>query len=262
TGKYPHSCGVPVNDVPLPASPRSCRSAATIRVSSASGAWKEESASRFRSTRPAPGRLRILGGEHLQPRLFSSAILPRPLRADPDPGLRRDRLDRFGNRIPGKRARAGKPFCLYWQPPTPHDPYIAPPGFEKMYDPERIELRKNWQAGAKQHGTRQSIAGYYAAIACLDEQIGRLLKKLDEIGQRDNTIVFVTSDHGDMQGSQGTFLKRRPWEESVRVPEIFRWPAALKPRQSDAPFSHVDVVPTLLNLCGGCSAPQADRAPG
>ncbi len=59
-----------------------------------------------------------------------------------------------------------------------------------------------------------------------------------------------------MQGSQGTFLKRKPWEESVRVPGIFRWPAALEAgRQSDAPFSHVDVVPTLLELCGSHPAP-------
>jgi arylsulfatase A-like enzyme len=150
-----------------------------------------------------------------------------------------------------KAHERGKPFCLYWQPPSPHDPYIPPPGFEKLYDPEKIELRKNWQPGAKQHGTKKDIAGYYAAMACLDEQIGRLLQKLDETGQRENTIVFVTSDHGDMQGSHGTFLKRKPWEESVRVPGIVRWPASLKAgRQSDAPFSHVDVVPTLLELCG------------
>ncbi|MGH9661172.1 MAG: sulfatase family protein, partial [Bryobacteraceae bacterium] len=48
-----------------------------------------------------------------------------------------------------------------------------------------------------------------------------------------------------------TFLKRKPWEESVRVPGILRWPAGFRGGwKSDAPFSHVDVVPTLLGLAG------------
>ena len=143
-----------------------------------------------------------------------------------------------------------KPFCLSIQYGPPHDPYQVPPGYEGMYEPEKIELRKNWKTGSRS-GSPKDIAGYYAAIACLDQEIGRLLDKLDQLGQRENTIVVVTSDHGDMLGSQGTFLKRKPWEESVRVPGIFRWPAGLKPGlRSTAPFSHVDAVPTLLGLCG------------
>jgi arylsulfatase A-like enzyme len=54
-----------------------------------------------------------------------------------------------------------------------------------------------------------------------------------------------------MLGSQGQRLKRKPWEESVRVPGILRYPARVKAgRQADALFSHVDVAPTLLALCG------------
>ena len=66
-----------------------------------------------------------------------------------------------------------------------------------------------------------------------------------------NTIVLFTSDHGDMLGSQGQRLKRKPWEESIRVPGILRWPARVKAgRRVDALLSHVDFAPTLLSLCG------------
>jgi arylsulfatase A-like enzyme len=53
-----------------------------------------------------------------------------------------------------------------------------------------------------------------------------------------------------MLGSHGLFLKRKPWEESARVPGIVRWPAGMKvAKTTEAPFSHVDMVPTLLGLC-------------
>jgi arylsulfatase A-like enzyme len=265
TGKYPHSCGVPVNDIPLPAEEKTIAKILAERgyFTGFIGKWHLEGGKRMPGF-VAPGARRE-GFEYWAANICSHDYFHQQyFRDDPEP-IRIQGYDAIGWTELGiefleKARRHAKPFCLYWQPPTPHDPYIPPPGFEKLYDPEKIELRKNWKAGAKQHGTRQAIAGYYAAMACLDEQIGRLLKKLDQIGQRDNTIVFVTSDHGDMQVSQGTFLKRKPWEESVRVPGIFRWPAALEAgRQSDAPFSHVDVVPTLLELCGSHPAPGAGR---
>jgi arylsulfatase A-like enzyme len=67
----------------------------------------------------------------------------------------------------------------------------------------------------------------------------------------ENTIVLFSSDHGDMLGSQGKILKRKPWEESIRVPGIMRYPGVVPPRrETDALFSHVDFAPTLLSLCG------------
>jgi arylsulfatase A-like enzyme len=120
-----------------------------------------------------------------------------------------------------------------------------------MYRPEDIVPRKNWQPGVQRGGSVKDIAGYYAAIACLDGEIGRLLKRLDESGLRDNTMVLFLSDHGDLLGSHGSIRKQKPWEESVVVPGLLRWPAALKAGvTSEALVSHVDVVPTLLGLCG------------
>jgi arylsulfatase A-like enzyme len=72
---------------------------------------------------------------------------------------------------------------------------------------------------------RKEIAAYYAAITAVDEQVGRLLGALEDLGRARDTIVLFTSDHGDMLGSHGQRLKRKPWEESIRVPGILRYPA-------------------------------------
>ena len=74
---------------------------------------------------------------------------------------------------------------------------------------------------------------------------------MKDLGLEKNTIVLFTSDHGDMLGSQGARLKRKPWEESIRVPGVFRYPARVQAgRTTDALLSHVDFAPTLLSLCG------------
>ncbi len=63
--------------------------------------------------------------------------------------------------------------------------------------------------------------------------------------------MLFSSDHGNMLGSQGKILKRKPWEESIQVPGIMRYPGVISPaRKTDALFSHVDFAPTLLSLCG------------
>lgn len=110
-------------------------------------------------------------------------------------------------------------------------------------------MRSNWVEGSP-GGGRKDIAGYYAAITAIDEQVGRLLKVIQELGMEENTIVVFTSDHGNMLGSQGAILKRKPWEESICVPGIIRYPHKVSAgRKSDALFSHVDLGPTLLSLC-------------
>ena len=88
-------------------------------------------------------------------------------------------------------------------------------------------------------------------ITAVDEQIGRLLATLDELGLAEDTIVWVSSDHGDMLGSQGLRLKRKPWEESIHVPGIVRYPRkVLGARDSDVLLTQVDFAPTWLGLCG------------
>jgi arylsulfatase A-like enzyme len=138
-----------------------------------------------------------------------------------------------------------RPYFLMVSMGPPHDPYKAPPEFASLYDPAKLTMRPNWKAAPGAPGPEQ-IAQYYGCVSAIDEQVGRLLAATDE-----NTLVLFSSDHGDMLGSEGLRLKRKPWEESIRVPAILRYPAAIKPgRRSHAIFTHVDFAPTLLGLCG------------
>jgi arylsulfatase A-like enzyme len=148
------------------------------------------------------------------------------------------------------RQRNAQPFFLMLQMGPPHDPYKAPPQYEAMYDPLKLTMRPNWVEGTRM-GSRQDIASYYAQITAVDDQVGRLLQTLKDLRLDDDTIIVFTSDHGDMLGSQGLRLKRKPWEESIRVPGIIRYPRRIKAgRQTDAFLTHVDFAPTLLSLCG------------
>ncbi len=143
------------------------------------------------------------------------------------------------------RQKDSRPYFLMVAPGPPHDPYLAPPEFAALYDPGRLTMRPNWEPRPGVPG-REDLAQYYGMVTAVDEQIGRLLAAVDE-----NTIVLLASDHGDMLGSQGLRLKRKPWEESIHIPGVIRWPTRVKPgRRSDAFFTHVDFAPTLLGLCG------------
>jgi arylsulfatase A-like enzyme len=256
TGKYAHATRTAVNDVPLPVEEVTIAEILQRQgyYTGFIGKWHLEGGLRMPGF-VAPGARRqgfefwganICSHDYFRQQFFRDT--PEPVRM---PGYETFTWTDLGVEFLEKARQRRQPFCLYVQYGPPHDPYIPPPGYGTMYDPAKIELRKNWREGAKRNGSAKDIAGYYAAIACLDAEIGRLLKKLDEAGERDNTIVLFSSDHGDMLGSHGTFLKRKPWEESVRVPGILRWPRRLKAgRRTDAPFSHVDVVPTLLGLAG------------
>jgi arylsulfatase A-like enzyme len=181
---------------------------------------------------------------------------------------------------------AGKPFFLTVQVGPPHDPYGAPREYMDRYDPAKLTPRGNWQPGSESspprapaakaakaavpgapeavtvpRGGREEIAAYYAAITAIDDQVGRLLRVLDETGQAENTIVVFTSDHGDMLGSHGMRRKRKPHEESAGIPGLLRWPARVPAgRQVDTLFSHVDMAPTLLALAGRPVPPHMQGA--
>jgi len=179
-----------------------------------------------------------------------------------------------------------RPFLLMLSWGPPHAPYgTAPEEYRAMYNPADIVLRPNVPvddvARAKEQqvqgflrraannprfkgldpeqikryagGTIQDdLAGYYAHCTALDDCIGNLLDTLHESSIDENTIFVFTSDHGDMLGSQGHFKKQRPWEESIRVPFLLRYPALMgdQGHQMDAPIDAQDIMPTLLGLCG------------
>lgn len=254
TGKYPHNCGVPVNDVPLPESERTLAEAFADAgyYTGFVGKWHLFGLPRMPGFVP-PGAQRqgfqfwaanVCSHDYVNQQYFRDDPAPIPIRGYDTMGWTDLALEFLS-----RAKRQDRPFFLALWYPAPHNPYLVPPGYEGMYPAEKLPVRPNWRAVGRWN--KKHLAGYYAAISCLDEQIGRLLGSLDEGGLRDDTIVVFTSDHGDMHGSQGTTGKRKPWEESVRVPCIVRWPARIrKGIDSDAPFSLLDLAPTLLGLAG------------
>ncbi len=144
-----------------------------------------------------------------------------------------------------------KPFIMFlaWGPP--HNPYeSAPAKYRELYKPENMKLRENVPAD-KQGATRKDLAGYYAHCSALDDCMGQLMQTLQETGLADNTILMFTADHGDMLGSQGQQRKQRPWDESIRVPMMIRWPkGGIKPGKVTSPMNIEDIMPTLLGLNG------------
>ena len=145
-----------------------------------------------------------------------------------------------------------KPFLLVLSWGPPHAPYgAAPAEYRAMYDPASIELRPNVPPECQQDA-REWLAGYYAHCTALDASVGDLVQTVREAGIERDTILVFTSDHGDMLGSQGQQKKQRPWEESVRVPFLLRYPGlgGWQPRELDAPIDGPDIMPTLLGLCG------------
>lgn len=149
-------------------------------------------------------------------------------------------------------AKSEKPFllCLWWGPP--HNPYeSAPQRFKAMYDPATLKLRSNVPPPYEQ-AARKDLAGYYAHCSALDECIGNLRKTLAEQGIERDTIVIFSSDHGDMLFSNGFNRKQKPWDESIRVPMLWHYPAGLGDagKRLDTVMSTEDVMPTLLSLCG------------
>jgi arylsulfatase A-like enzyme len=148
----------------------------------------------------------------------------------------------------GRAGSAPWMLVVSWNPPHPnfHD---APPEQKKRYAPDALQFRPN--AANITPGLRQSLQGYYGHISAVDAEFGRLLRKLDETGQAENTIVIYTSDHGDMMGSHGFGGKRLPWEESCRVPFLVRYPGVTPARQTaDGLFSTIDIYPTMCGLAG------------
>jgi arylsulfatase A-like enzyme len=252
TGKYPHRNGMIANDLQLRESERTL---AEILAESGYrtgflGKWHLDGGPRQPGfVPPGPRRQGFefwaaheCSHEHFRPTYFRDT--PKPIREQ------RFEAEVWADlAIEFLQAKYDKPFFLEIAMGPPHDPYGAPEKYARLYDANKLTVRPNWIEGTP-GGGRKEIAAYYAAITAVDDQVGRIMAELKRLNLERNTIVIVTSDHGDMLGSQGKRLKRKPWEESIRVPGIVRYPSAAKPKSTEAIFSHVDFAPTLLSLCG------------
>ena len=180
------------------------------------------------------------------------------------------------------RGHKERPFFLYLPYGPPHMPVSEmPEKYRRMYDPAKVIIHDNaWVNGKLAYDEnwfkiymwdfqyyenkdtftrplpagmtlRELIALYDGQITAVDECIGRVLDAIRQTGIEDDTIMLMTSDHGDLLGSHGLFNKNTHHEEAVRIPMIFRYPRRLKPSVVQTQVvSLVDVMPTLLDLCG------------
>lgn len=145
-----------------------------------------------------------------------------------------------------------KPFLLMLSWGPPHNPYhTAPEVYRARYKPEEIELRPNVPE-ANAETAREWLVGYYSHCTALDDCVGDLLRTLEETTLDEDTIFLFFSDHGDMVGSHGMDNKQKPWDESIRVPFLLRYPARFgrQGRELTAFIDIPDIMPTMLSLCG------------
>ncbi len=160
------------------------------------------------------------------------------------------------------------PFTLTISIGPPHPPMIVSEPYYSMYPPQKIpvpvsigDMRENspYQTKArsddkayrKPKNIQQMTSIYYGMVTEVDDWIGKILKRLDELGLRDNTLVIFTSDHGEMLGDHGMHGKFVFYEGSVHVPLLMRLPGTIAPNTViHSPASQIDLFPTILDYCG------------
>jgi arylsulfatase A-like enzyme len=180
------------------------------------------------------------------------------------------------------------PFILVVAFVEPHSPYNGPLNDEHPLDqieldptatlpeaediPLRYRLMREWQQaeaildrerlpfqlffGITPEEHRSIKQRYLGLVTLVDQSIGAILGYLERFGLSDHTIVVHTSDHGDSLGAHHLFGKETMFEEAARVPFLVRLPAQTRAKIVSQPVSHIDFVPTLLDLLGQPNHPQ------
>lgn len=180
------------------------------------------------------------------------------------------------------------PFILIVGFVEPHSPYNGPlndenPLHEIVLDetatlpesediPLRYRLMREWQQaeavldrerlptqlffGITPEEYRSIKQRYLGLVTLVDQSIGAILTCIERCGLTDHTIVVHTSDHGDSLGAHHLFGKETMFEEAARVPFLIRLRAQTRTPRVSQPVSHIDFVPTLLDLLGQPKHPQ------
>ncbi|MFN8523665.1 MAG: sulfatase-like hydrolase/transferase [Chloroflexota bacterium] len=179
-------------------------------------------------------------------------------------------------------ADHGEPWALMVSWVSPHTPLIAPREFLDLYPPESIQLPPNWREedwprhpalDLKRHiqdldrpveeaVLRQAIAAYYALCSFIDDQLGQVLRALDEQGLANSTRVIYTNDHGDTVGQHGLWYKGTMYEGSVGASMIVAGPDVPRGKVSATNVSLIDVFPSALDALGVAPAVEDAALPG
>jgi choline-sulfatase len=175
-----------------------------------------------------------------------------------------------------------KPWVLFVSYPSPHPPFCVPERLYRLHPEAEVPLPRRFRAGERaEHpalthlrkimGTgeitdealvRKIGAGYLGLVAHLDEQIGRVLAKLETLGLMDTTRILYTSDHGDLAGEHGLLGKYCMYEGSIGVPLLLSGPGIPAGRVVRQIASHVDLFPTIVAGAGATLAAADRTLPG
>ncbi len=174
------------------------------------------------------------------------------------------------------RGSDDRPFCLTVSMTHPHDPYAITQEYWDRYEGEEIEL-PSFEIPAEEQDPhsrrllhvyqmdrenvsdeqiRNARRAYYGAVSYVDDQIGKLMKALEETGLSDNTIVVFSGDHGDMLGERGLWYKMSYFEWSTRVPMLVCAPRHFKPGRVSESVSTMDLLPTFAEIANDGKAPE------
>ena len=175
------------------------------------------------------------------------------------------------------RRDRDRPFFCWMSFLTPHPPFAAPLPWNRLYrlvemDPPEMpedyeHLYSYWNRyqnrykyrdqGRDLNLLRAMRAMYYGMVSQIDYQLGRVLDKLEEMGELDNPLILYTSDHGEFLGDYGCVGKRSFLDPAARVPLLVRFPARFGADvRCDQPVCLVDALPTLLGAAGLDTEPQ------
>lgn len=179
-----------------------------------------------------------------------------------------------------------QPLAMWVSFPDPHHPFDCPEPWSLMYDPRSVKLpmhrtqdleRRPWWHKASLESKPQltdpamlkfraeasrvpdqsdaqlaeMTANYYGMISLIDHNVGRILAALDGLGYADDTLIVYSTDHGDMLGNHGLYLKGpTPYEDLMRVTLIARGPGVAKSRVVDEPVSTLDLAATFYERAG------------
>ena len=171
-----------------------------------------------------------------------------------------------------RRQDEDRPFFLCASYTHPHDPFVTMPRWWDLYEHDEIDM-PSVAAGPieemhaynqwlqvhhmidvyppREEDVRNARHAFYGMVSYFDECVGQLVAELDRLGMAQNTIVVVTSDHGEMLGEHGMWFKRTFYDNSVRVPLVFAGTDRIAGgRYVDQTVSLVDLLPTFNDLAG------------
>lgn len=156
------------------------------------------------------------------------------------------------------------PFCLMLSLPDPHGPNTVREPYDSMFDNVEIPIPSTirkpeaqipaWaptEAKVTIATLRRLMPHYFGMVKCIDDNIGRILKTLEDRNRLDDTVIVFTSDHGDLCGEHGRLNKGNPYEGSARIPFLLRYPAKVpNGTRIDVALSCIDFMPTVFSLMG------------